>query len=211
MNVVEQEVLRLTGELEVKAALLAELDRAAPELQKKADAAGATAAKAVAQKEAAIRRANELERLLADKAGEADELRAAAVAAEGRMTAAIARVKGLEDDAAAARARAAAVEHSDAALEAQVARLTAELSAAGQRAAATDAETAQLKDELAKRPPIDIIRQLGASPLLGLRARDRRRVSPPPLLWSLAPGRLSRSLLTPANPRSPSARQTWAT
>lgn len=162
MNVVEQEVLRLSGELEVKAALLAELDRAIPELQKKADAAGATAAKAVAQKEAAIRRANELERLLADKAGEADELRAAAVAAEARMTAAIARVKGLEDDAAVARARVAAVERTDAALEAEVARLAAEASAAGQRAAAGEAELQQLKDELAKRPPIDIIRQLGA-------------------------------------------------
>jgi hypothetical protein len=166
MNLVEQEVMRLKGEVDVKSSLLEDLDAVIPELQKRVDAAQATAAKAVAQKESAIRRANELERLLADKAGEADDLRSAAIAAESRMRDAMGRVKGLEDDLAGSHARVSALESTEIALEAQAVRLAAEASEASQAAAAGEAELLTLKDELSKRPPIDIIKQLDIENLM---------------------------------------------
>jgi chromosome segregation ATPase len=135
-------------------------------LQHAADVADSNAAKTALMRDAALKRGGELERILAAKAAEAEELRAAAVAAEAKEAATAARARSLEDSLADAHARIGALESSEAAAGKSLGDVTRDFGDLAQRKAEADAEIATLKDELSRRPPIDIIRELDVSNLL---------------------------------------------
>ena len=99
-----------------------------------------------------------LQRLLTSKNEEAEALRGAAVFAEERQAAALVSLRGCEDALAAANARNSAYETSERELQKAVEALTIETETSGQEKAICEAEIATLRDELGRRPPIDVIR-----------------------------------------------------
>lgn len=126
-----------------------------------------------------------LQRLLTSKNEEAEALRGAAVFAEERQAAALVSLRGCEDALAAANARNAAYETSERELQKAVEALTVETETGGQEKAICEAEIATLRDELGRRPPIDVIR---ASPPSALsRRRDSESTSPSIFLTSAPP------------------------
>jgi hypothetical protein len=96
--------------------------------------------------------------LLTEKDAEAQALRAATVNAEERQAAALVSLRGCEDALAAANARNTAYETSERELQKAVNALTIEVETSGQAKAVGEAEIATLRDELSRRPPIDVIR-----------------------------------------------------
>ncbi len=104
--------------------------------------------------------------MLTFKAEEAEALRGAAVVAEERQAAALVSLRGCEDALAAANARNTAYETSERELSKAVSALTDEVELTGQSKAVAEAEIATLRDELSRRPPIDVIRELDVVNLL---------------------------------------------
>jgi chromosome segregation ATPase len=112
------------------------------------------------------KRGGELERLLVAKGEEAEVLRNAAVLAEGRQRALLTTLRATEKELADANSRATALASAEREQEKSMAGLLSETESLGQTAAAAAAEIATLKDELSRRPPIDVIKELDVENLL---------------------------------------------
>ena len=140
-----------------------------------------------------MRRAGELQSALTDKSFEADTLREAAVSAQHKERESSARAKHLEEEMAQcvrflvrcaparppksypltsdltrnrSHARIKALEHTEQSQEARILALTSDVEALSQQVAAAEREILPLRDELARRPPIDILRTLDVQNLL---------------------------------------------
>ena len=122
--------------------------------------------KAEAQVGLLVARGTELEVLLTAKAGEAEALRSATFAAEERQATALNALRGCEDSLANSHARCTALDTSDREQARTIAALKTELESAGQSSAVTEAEITTLRDELSRRPPIDVIKELDVENLL---------------------------------------------
>jgi len=156
----------LRTEVAAQAANLAECDDGIEELQYRAEAAHSAAAKAAHHKEVAVSRSGELQRALTAKTFEADSLREEAVSAQRKEREVSHRAKKLEEEMAQSHARVVALEHTESTQEGAIRQLTAEVEALTQQLAAAEREIAPLREELARRPPIDILRTLDVQNLL---------------------------------------------
>ena len=156
----------LRTDVEAREAALAEADGAVGDLQRRLDSALSAAAKAVHHKEAAVKRGAELQAALQDKTFEADSLRETAVSAQHKERETGAKAKHLEEQMAQSHARVKALEHTEQAQEARIAALTADVESLGQQLAAAEREIVPLREELGRRPPIDILRTLDVQNLM---------------------------------------------
>jgi len=158
------EALRSDGE--AREAALAEADGVAEDLQRRLESSLSGAAKATHHKEAAVKRGGELQAALQDKTFEADQLREAAVQAQHKERETGAKARHLEEQLAQSHARVKALEHSEQQQEVRVAALSADVESLGQQLAAAEREIVPLREELARRPPIDILRTLDVQNLM---------------------------------------------
>ena len=122
--------------------------------------------KAESQVSMLIARGSELEVMLTSKAAEAEALRGAAFAAEERQSRALNALRGCEDSLANSHARCQALDTTDREQARSIALLKTEVESAGQTIAVNEAEVTVLRDELSRRPPIDVIKELDVENLL---------------------------------------------
>jgi chromosome segregation ATPase len=137
-----------------------------PALSTRFETSAGALAKTEAQVSLLVARGAELERLLTSKAAEAEALRGAAIAAEERQASALISLRGCEDSLANAHARCQALETTEREQTRTTEVLKRELETAGQARAISEAELTSLRDELSRRPPIDVIKELDVENLL---------------------------------------------
>jgi len=159
-------VAQLRAQVKDRDINLAELDGALVDIQRRLDASQNACAKAVQHREHALRDVTRLQALLTEKTEEADTLRAEAVNAQRKESEAKSRAKSLEEELAKWHARANAVEHASSVSEKSVRELTEAVEGLNQRLAEREVEISTLRDELARRPPIDVIRALDVDNLM---------------------------------------------
>jgi len=166
LEVANETIERLRTDLSGRDITLADSDLAIDDLQRRLDASLGAAAKAVHHKESSIRRAGELQSALTEKTFEADSLREAAVSAQHKEREVSIRAKALEEEVAQSHARVKALEHTEKQQDSRILSLTADVEALSQQLAAAEREIVPLRDELARRPPIDILRTLDVQNLM---------------------------------------------
>jgi chromosome segregation ATPase len=166
LSTTDAEVDRLKTEVANRDAHLAELDVGFSDLQRRIDAAQSATSKAVQHREHAMRKVAELQDLLTSKTAEADSLRSEAVTSQRKEAETRARGKALEGELAQWHARANALEGTTTLQQKSVVSLTADIEATSQQLATAEQEITTLRDELARRPPIDVIRQLDVDNLM---------------------------------------------
>jgi hypothetical protein len=159
-------VANLQSEILARDVSLAELDGAVIDLQRKLDASQNACAKAVQHREHAMREVSRLQALLTDKCAEADTLRAEAVTAQRKEAEAKSRAKALEEELAQWHARSNTFEQDNVLQERTLKELTSQIETLSQQVAEREQQVTQLSDELNRRPPIDVIRQLDVDNLL---------------------------------------------
>lgn len=142
------------------------LDSQLPDLAARLERGAGTLVRVEGQLALTQKRGGELERLLVAKGEEAEVLRNAAVLAEGRQRALLTTLRATEKELADANSRATALTSAEREQEKSRAGLVSEAEALGQANAAAAAEIATLKDELSRRPPIDVIKELDVENLL---------------------------------------------
>ncbi len=162
----EQEIASLRTDVLARDAQLAEIDSAFTEMQRRMDASQSATAKAVQHREAALQQIAKLQQLLTEKSDEADGLRSAAVTAQRKESESHRRSKTLEEELAQWHARANTFEHATGDQERTISTLTSQVEALGQQLAERELETSSLREELARRPPIDVIRTLDVENLM---------------------------------------------
>lgn len=159
-------VTQLRAQILARDTNLAELDGAVVDLQRRVDASQNACAKAVQHREHALRDVTRLQALLTEKTEEADTLRSEAVLAQRKEGEAKSRAKSLEEELAKWHARANTVEHAASVSEKSVRELTEAVEVLNQRLAEREVEISTLRDELGRRPPIDVIRALDVDNLM---------------------------------------------
>jgi chromosome segregation protein len=157
---------RQATELATAAGHLRLLDDQLPDMANRLERGAGALARCETQLGLTQARSGELERLLVAKGSEAEALRGSAVAAEGRQRAALTAVRGLEKELAEANARIGTLRSAEAEAARACAALQGELEALSQTAAVQCSEVSALKDELGRRPPIDIIKELDVENLM---------------------------------------------
>lgn len=166
LEVANETIERLRTDLSGRDITLADSDLAIDDLQRRLDAALGAVTKAVHHKESSIRRAADLQNALTDKTFEADSLREAAVSAQHKEREVTIRAKSLEEEVAQSHARVKALEHTEKQQDSRILSLTSDVEALSQQLAAAEREIVPLRDELARRPPIDILRTLDVQNLM---------------------------------------------
>ena len=166
LEVANESIEKLQTDVSGRDITLADADLAIDDLQRRLDASLGAATKAVHHKEGSIRRAAELQNLLTEKTFEADSLREAAVSAQHKEREVSIRAKSLEEEIAQSHARVKALEHTEKHQDSRILSLTADVEALSQQLAAAEREIVPLRDELARRPPIDILRTLDVQNLM---------------------------------------------
>jgi len=142
------------------------LDSQLPDLASRLERGAGTLFRVEGQLSLTQKRSSELERLLVGKTEEAEVLRNAAVLAEGRQRNLLVQLRATEKELAEANARATALSSTEKASEKTLEGLTKELEALGQANASASAEISTLRDELSRRPPIDVIKELDVENLM---------------------------------------------
>ncbi len=166
LEAVRAELGSTQAALSASAANLRLLDDQLPATATRLEMVSGSLTKTEATLAATQQRAGELERLLGAKSAEADALRGAAVLAEERQRAALEGMRRTERALAEANARVGSQGNELRMLGATAAGAAAEVERLGQEKAVCVAEIATLKDELARRPPIDVIQELDVENLL---------------------------------------------
>ena len=157
---------RTAAELATARANLRLLDDQLPDMANRLERGAGALARCETQLALTQARSGELERLLVAKGAEAEVLRGSAVAAEARQRSALSALRGVEKELAEANARAGALGSAEAEGARGAAALQAEVEALSQRAAVAASEVSSLRDELSRRPPIDIIKELDVENLM---------------------------------------------
>jgi hypothetical protein len=159
-------IARLSTELATARSNLRLLDDQLPDMANRLERGAGALARCETQLGLTAARSGELERLLVAKGAEAEVLRASAVAAEARQRSALGTLRGVERELAEANARCGALGSAEAEGARVVAALQGEVEALSQSAAVACSEVSSLKDELSRRPPIDIIKELDVENLM---------------------------------------------
>ena len=157
---------RTEAELSTARANLRLLDDQLPDMANRLERGAGALARCETQLALTAARSAELERLLVAKSSEAEVLRGSAVAAEGRQRAALGALRGVEAELAGANARVATLSTAEAESARGLAALQSEVEALSQGAALAAGEVSSLRDELSRRPPIDIIKELDVENLM---------------------------------------------
>jgi chromosome segregation ATPase len=159
-------VERLSTELGLARGNLRLLDDQLPDLANRLERGAGALSRCETQLALTAARSGELERQLVAKSAEAEVLRGSAIAAEGRQRSALGALRGVEKELAEAHALIGTLRSSEEDGERGAQALQAELAAVSAASAAQCAELSSLRDELSRRPPIDIIRELDVENLM---------------------------------------------
>lgn len=157
---------RAESDVEATHDMSLELEQQLSDVQKRLDTAQSAAAKATQALNASQARAGELERALAASQLAVARESEAKDAAEVTAAEAEERAKQLEDALAGAHAHIGTLESQAAELESRYSEQGEELSAEREGRAVAEADVAALTEELKRRPPIDLIRQLDVTNLM---------------------------------------------
>lgn len=155
----EREIVELKKENEAMDAKIAEMYLEYEESKE-------VASQAIEHKQAMEKYASDLNVVLTEKIAEADAMRLAASSAETKHIETEANLEALEVELVHAKAKISSLEATGAATTKSLEALTAEYEQLAQNKARADAVIIQLQEELSKRPPIDLIRDIDVESLL---------------------------------------------
>lgn len=160
------ETARLNLIIADKDAVLAELHALVERLQRSSEVAENERYAADCAREHASKKIERYQSSLTQQTKMAEDMRSLAHEAERKEQEATVRAKALEEELAEWHARAKSLEHSQKQQERSISQLNADLETVGQQLATSEREVTQLRDELARRPPIDVIKNLDVENLL---------------------------------------------
>jgi len=166
LEVTELALQRAHADAETRSHAVDEFGATVREVALRAEGAEAAASMARAERDAAVRRAASCEREAARAASAAQEVQRGVDAAETGRSAAEARAKETGAALADTAARLEACERAAEATAARAGALEAALSAEREGRVAAEAEVLRQRDELARRPPLDVLRSLDIDGLL---------------------------------------------
>jgi chromosome segregation ATPase len=166
LEVVELALQRTQADAEYRARAIDELQAGVTASIKRAETAEAATTGAILEKEAAQKRAGALEREITRVGADTDSVRVTLATVGQKHTDADSRARDLAELLALAQSKLEASEHS---LEQDASRIASlERSNAIERdnRIAAEAEVTRLRDELSRRPPLDVLRSLDIDSLM---------------------------------------------
>jgi len=166
LEVTELALQRAQAEGETRAAALLDLQEAVRAATLRAEQVESTVAVLKGERDAAMRRAAGLERDVMRAGSEGESLRTATAVARDAQTDAEDRFKQSAEHLALATGRLAALEHAAQQDAAHISALDAAVAAERDGRIAAESEVGRLREELARRPPLDILRQLDVESLM---------------------------------------------
>lgn len=166
LEVTELALQRAHADGETRSRAVDDLASQVRESALRAEAAESALSIARAERDGATRRAAGMERELTRAQSGNEELRHAAEAAGEARAAAEDRFRVTADTLAATSARVEALEHAAEASAARTASLEAALGDERGGRVSAETEVARLRDELSRRPPLDVLRSLDIDALL---------------------------------------------
>lgn len=166
LEVTELALQRAHADGETRSRAVDDLASQVRESALRAEAAESALSIARAERDGASRRAAGMERELTRAQSGNEELRHAAEAAGEARAAAEDRLRVTADTLAATSARVEALEHASESASARMASLEAALAEERGGRVSAETEVARLRDELSRRPPLDVLRSLDIDALL---------------------------------------------